>query len=239
MRSTKNISQNDYLLPPRPIDVLDCWRWYDKAAAGDALPEKYKTFEQRTASSKALQNMCTNPDYELKWRHALRSQLGAMWVQFDPQYPPLTVKKPSKGRPAHYDGDFTFNLCVFNTIILKLLGESDAQRQQSRHWAVTAKLLRKFFPGQCRESDGWTSARVKARVNGYLRTHLDAAESIRKRPDLGEYWHAFGSRKIAAVVEARAASMERLIDFIDSELKDRRTPPKPKGPGPTAIVLKF
>ena len=239
MRSTKNISKNDYFPAPRPIDVLDCWRWYDKAAASDALPETYKTFERRIASSKGLQNLCTNPDYELKWRHALRSQLGAMWVKFDPQHPPVTIKKPSKGRPAHYEGDFTFNLCVLNTIILKLLGESDAQRQRSQHWAVTAKLLGTFFHNQCRESDGWTATRVKARVNLYLRKHLDAVENIRKRPDLGEYWHAFGSRKIAAVVEARAESMERIIDYINAELKAQRTTPRPKGHGPTAIVLRF
>ena len=225
--------------PPPPIKVLAAWRWYDWAVSGDSSPAACRAFDQKISESKTLQNLCANELYDLVWRHAVRAQLGAMW-----QYahvPRLTVRTQKKrGRPAHADGDFSADLCVLNTLIIKACGEDNRRRQESRHWAKTASLLRTFFPEQCREADGWTAARVKARVNLHLRQHVDAVDNIRKGPDLGEYWLAFGSRKLAAEVEARGESLARLIDFIDAEIKERRHPRRtPTGPGPTTVHLRF
>jgi hypothetical protein len=226
------------ILPP-PTKVLACWQWYDWTVSGDFSPAACRAFDRKVSESKTLQRFCANEMYDLAWRHAVRSQLGAMWQYI--QFPRLTIRKPKKrGRPAHSDGDFTFDLCVLDTLIVKACGESADRRQESRHWAVMASLLRTFFPDQCREADGWTPARVKARVNLYLRQHEDAIDNIRKRPALGEYWLAFGSRKLAAAVEARGESMGRLIGFIDAAIKQRRNPRrKPTLPGPTAIRFRF
>jgi hypothetical protein len=91
-------------------DVLAYWRWYGERAADTALPEIYQQFVQKIASSKVLQRLCSDQLHELKWRHALREQLGAMWEQI--RYPQRTIKKLAKARPAHFAGDFTFYMCV-------------------------------------------------------------------------------------------------------------------------------
>ena len=98
-RDKKSIPQHPRSFPPLLSDVLAYWRWYDERAAGTALSEIYQQFVQKIASSKVLQRLCSDQLHELKWRHALREQLGAMWGQF--RYPQLTIKKSSKGRPAY------------------------------------------------------------------------------------------------------------------------------------------
>ena len=75
-------------------DVLAYWRWYCERVAGTAVPEIYQQFVQKIASSKVLQRLCSDQLHDLKWRHALREQLGAMWEQF--RYPQRTIKKLSK-----------------------------------------------------------------------------------------------------------------------------------------------
>src|SRR6266852_5288114 len=80
-------------------EVLAYWRSYGERAAGTALSEIYQQFVQKIASSKVLQRLCSDQLHELKWRHALREQLGAMWEQF--RYPQRTIKKSSKARPAY------------------------------------------------------------------------------------------------------------------------------------------
>ena len=204
---------------PLLSDVIAYWRWYDELSAGAALPESYQQFVQKIASSFVLPRLCSDPRHELRWRHALRAQLGAMWEQF--RYPQMTLKKSSKGRPSHYKGDFTFQLCVLDTIIIHLLNSHEGTVQRPNHWPITARLMREFFRDKCREIDGWTGARVKARVNLYLRKHPDDVRDIR------------------LLVEARAEAARVHAELVDAELRARRTPLKPKGPGPTAIVLRF
>ena len=90
-------------------DVLAYWRWYGERAAGIALPEIYQQFVQKIASSKVLQRLCSDQLHELKWRHALREQLGAMWEQFRYPQPPSRNRRTGGGRerlagathPAH------------------------------------------------------------------------------------------------------------------------------------------
>jgi len=108
-RHKKSIPQHPRSFPPLLSDVLAYWRWYGERAAGTALPEIYQQFVQKIASSKVLQRLCSDQLHELKWRHALREQLGAMWEQI--RYPQRTIKKLSKARPAHFAGDFTFYMC--------------------------------------------------------------------------------------------------------------------------------
>ena len=75
-------------------EVLAYWRSYGERATGTALSEIYQQFVQKIASSKVLQRLCSDQLHDLKWRHALREQLGAMWEQF--RYPQRTIKKLSK-----------------------------------------------------------------------------------------------------------------------------------------------
>lgn len=220
MRRSPSVKKQTAPLPPSPAkDVLGCWLWYDRMTTSPSAPAD-NSFEQNVSQSKTLQHLCSDSTCPLEWRHALVSQLRAMWAFT--KFPNMTQRRPGRGRPAHYEQDFTFHLCVLHTIVLKLLGENDTERQQSHHWETTAQLLRIFFPNHCREADGWTRERVKARVNLYLREHLDAVERLRRQSGLAEYWTAYGSRKIASVVEARSRAMERLIEYIDAIIADRR-----------------
>ena len=204
---------------PLLSDVLAYWRWYDEMAAGAALPESYQQFTQKIAASFVLPGLCSDQRHDLRWRHALRAQLGAMWEQF--RYPQMTIKKSSKGRPAHFQGDFTFQLCVLDTIIIHLLSSPEGTVRRPNHWPITARLMREFFRDKCREKDGWTGARVKARVNLYLRKHPNDVQDIR------------------LLTEARAEAARLHAELVDAELKARRTPRKPTGPSPTAIVFKL
>lgn len=204
---------------PLLSDVLAYWRWYDVLAAGATLPETYQHFDRKIAHSMVLNRVCSDQSYELRWRHAVRAQLGAMWEKF--RYPQLTIKKPLRGRPAQYQGDFTFHLCVLDTIIINLFGSPERTVQRPNHWPTTATFMREFFPDKCREKDGWTGARVKARVNLYLRKHPNDVKDIR------------------LLTEARAEAARLHAELVDAELKAQRTTPRPKGSGPTAIVLRF
>jgi hypothetical protein len=108
-RHKMNIPQHPRSFLPLLSDVLAYWRWYGERAAGTALPEIYEHFVQKIASSKVLQRLCSDQLYELKWRHALREQLGAMWEQFRYPQPPSRNRRTGGGRerlagathPAH------------------------------------------------------------------------------------------------------------------------------------------
>ena len=202
---------------PLLSDVLAYWRWYDALAGGNALPETYQHFVRKIADSKVLQGLCSDQHHELRWRHAVRGQLGAMWEKF--RYPQPTIQKPLKGRPAQYQGDFTFHLCALDTIIINLLSSPGRTAQRPNHWPTTAALMREFFPDKCREKDGWTGARVKARVNLYLRKHPIDEKYIRLR------------------TEALGEVASRHAELVDAELRDKE--PRKRQPGPTKIILKF
>lgn len=216
-RHKKKIPQDPRSLPPLLSDVLAYWRWYDELAAGTALPETYLDFVQKIESSKVLPRLCSDHRHELRWRHALRAQLGAMWEQF--RYPPLTIKKSSKGRPAHFKGDFTFHMCVLDTIIINLLNSPEREDRRPNHWPITATLMSEFFRDKCREKDGWTGARVKARVNLYLREHPNDVKDIR------------------LLTEARAEAAGRHAELVDAEMTHKK--PRRSESGPTAIVFKL
>jgi hypothetical protein len=94
-RHKKSIPQHPRSFPPLLSDVLAYWCWYGERAAGTALPEIYQQFVQKIASSKLLQRLCSDQLHVLKWRHALREQLGQCGSSF------AILSAPSRNRRKH------------------------------------------------------------------------------------------------------------------------------------------
>ena len=139
------------MTPPHTSDVLVYWCWYDKVAAGSALPPSYQQFVELIASSKFLQLLCSSTTYALEWRHALRAHIGMMWEQ---------------GRfPLPYD-EFTTQICVLDRLVHGMVGPVDQSGTPSKHWDLTTQLLQHFFPHP--GGDPWDAPRLKQRVAQWM-----------------------------------------------------------------------
>lgn len=127
------------------------------------LPEIYQQFVQKIASSKVLQRLCSDQLHELKWRHALREQLGAMWEQFRYPQPPSRNRRKDYRRILRVTLHSTCACCAPRTTqqprplvrpgrsrLERALVErvADVKGLLVRHIPHTRQLLRKLIPGR-------------------------------------------------------------------------------------------
>ncbi len=223
----KPFTADSLRVPPSLDDVLAYRRWYDEIAAGSAMPEGYQRFLQKVNASRLVQLLCSETSYDLAWRHALRTQIGVMWETF--RYPQLTKRTQGKGRPQHFHSEnFTFHMCVLDRIVHGLLGDTDAYGRFSKHFNTTAKLLRDFFPEQCRES--WTDDKASEKKRPRRRR-------ARERITLHLRKHPSAERAVRSLAEARVAALSQ-----DEQFRQGRLAPAPghdSGPPPSSISIRL
>ncbi len=176
---------HEVALPPSPDeDVLGSWRWYFQVVMWPAAPKTFQKFWGLVESCAPLQNLCQPVMYDTKWLHALIHHLGTMWFNEQGFRRMIRATRTGRrGRPRNVrsaepvltsssglDGDFELCLCVLNIIVMGLIQKPG---EQSKHWRVSADLLKHFLPGKFPST--WDRQNLRARVNKYLRNHRPLA----------------------------------------------------------------